>query len=79
LQWTVTLGRTTWHDTKTNNRGKHLEDYIINKQLHIMKEASTKNTYESRTGKGNIDLTIVTNNLVRGRSVTKKTIQTIVH
>ena len=56
---------TTSHDTKTNNRGKHLEDYIISKQLHIMKEPSTKITYESRTDKTNIDLTLVTNNLVR--------------
>jgi len=34
---------TTWHDTKTNNSGKHLEDYIISKQLHIMNEPNTKN------------------------------------
>ena len=28
-------------------------------------ESSTKNIYESRTGKSNVDLTLVTNNLVR--------------
>ena len=37
---------TTWHDTKTNNSGKHLEDYIISKQLHIMNEPSTKNIWK---------------------------------
>jgi len=70
---------TMWHDTKTDNRSKYLEDYIISNLLHIMNEPSTKNTYESKTGKSNIDLTLVTNNLVRtGRSVTKKATQTIV-
>ena len=43
---------TTWHDT-TNNRGKHLEEYIFSKQLHIMKEPSANTTFESRTGKSN--------------------------
>jgi len=33
---------TTWHDTKTNNKGKQLEDYIISNQLHIMNESSKK-------------------------------------
>jgi hypothetical protein len=56
---------TSWHDTITNNRGKHLEEYIISKQQHIMNEPSTKTTFENRTGKSNIDLTIVTSNLLR--------------
>ena len=56
---------TSWHDTSTNNRGKHLEDYIISKQLHIMIERSTKPTFENRIGKRNNDLTLVTNNLMR--------------
>ena len=42
---------TSWHDTTTNNRRKHLEDYIISKQLHIMNEPSTKTTFENRIGK----------------------------
>jgi len=35
---------TTWHDTTTNYRGKQLQEYIINKQLGIMNETSTKTT-----------------------------------
>jgi len=31
---------TTWLDTTTNNRVKQLQEYIINKQLDIMKEPS---------------------------------------
>jgi hypothetical protein len=31
---------TSWHDTTTNSRGTHLEDYIISKGLHIMNEPS---------------------------------------
>ena len=54
---------TSWQDT--TNRGKRLEDYIIRKQLHIMNEPSTKITFENRVGKSNIDLTLVTNNLIR--------------
>jgi hypothetical protein len=42
-----------------------MEDYIISKQLHIMNEPSTKTTFENRTGKSNIDLTLVTSNLLR--------------
>ena len=56
---------TSWHDTTINSRGKRLEDYIISKQLQIMKEPSTKTTFENRIGKSNIDLTLVTNNLIR--------------
>jgi hypothetical protein len=56
---------TSWYDKITNNRGKHLEDYIFSKQLHIMNEPSTKTTFENRIGKSNIDLTLVTSNLLR--------------
>jgi hypothetical protein len=56
---------TSWHDTITNNRRKHLEEYISSKQLQIMNELSTKTTFENRIGKSNIDLTIVTSNLLR--------------
>jgi hypothetical protein len=44
---------TTLHDTITSNRGKHLEEYIISKQLHIMNEPSANPTFKSRTGKSN--------------------------
>ena len=56
---------TSWHDTITNNRGKHLEEYISSKPLQIMNEPSTKTTFENRIGKSKIDLTIVTSNLLR--------------
>ena len=55
---------TSWHDTTMNNRGKHLEEYIISKQLH-MNEPSANTTFKSRTGKSNIDLTLVTSNILR--------------
>jgi hypothetical protein len=56
---------TTWHDIITSNRGKQLEEYITSKQLHIMNEPSAFSTFESRTGKSNTDLTLVTSNAVR--------------
>jgi endonuclease/exonuclease/phosphatase family metal-dependent hydrolase len=56
---------TTWHETTTSNRGKHLEKYIISKQLHIMNELSANSTFESRTGKSNIDLILVTSSVLR--------------
>ena len=56
---------TSWRDTTTDNRGKHLEEYIISKQLHIMNEPSTNTTFANRIGKSNIDLTLTTSNLLR--------------
>jgi exonuclease III len=56
---------TSWHDTTTDKRGKHLEEYIISKQLHIMNEPSTNTTFASRRGKSNIDLTLTTSSLLR--------------
>jgi hypothetical protein len=56
---------TSWHDTTTNNRGKHLEEYIIRKQLHIINDPSANTNFESQIGKSNIDLTLVTSNLLR--------------
>jgi len=56
---------TTWHDTTVNNSRKQLEEYIISKQLHIMKEPITKTTFENRIGKSNIHLTLATSNVLR--------------
>jgi hypothetical protein len=56
---------TVWHDTITSKRGKHLEEYIIRKQLHIMNEPSANSNFESRAGKSNIDLTLVTSSVLR--------------
>jgi hypothetical protein len=46
---------TAWYDT-TTNRGRHLEEYISSKELHIMNEPSTKTIFENSIGKSNIDL-----------------------
>jgi hypothetical protein len=48
----------------TSHRGKHLEEYIISKQLHIMNESSACSNFERRTGKSNIDITLVTSNVL---------------
>jgi hypothetical protein len=56
---------TVWHDTITKNWGKYLKEYIISKQLYIMNEPSANSTFESRKGKSNIDLTLVTSNVLR--------------
>ena len=55
---------TSWHDTITDNRRKYLEEYIISKQLHIMNESSTNTTFANKIGKSNIDLTLITSNLL---------------
>jgi hypothetical protein len=63
---------TSWHDITTNGRGKYLEEYIISKQLHIMNEPRANTTFESRTSKSNIDLTLVTSN--KQRKISDRTI-----
>ena len=50
-----------WHDRHTNSRGKTLEEYLISRDLHIKNEESEHNTFHSRRGSSNIDLTIVNN------------------
>ena len=55
----------SWHDTITDNKGKYLEENIISKQLHIMNEPSTNTTFAKRIGNSNIDLTLITSNLLR--------------
>jgi len=54
-----------WHDNQTNARGKILEEFLTSKQLHILKEESTLTTYLSSRGSSNIDLTVVSNQLLR--------------
>jgi len=56
---------TSWHDTLTNTRGRILEEFLISKQLHIMNEESTLITYRSSRGSSNIDLTVISNQLLR--------------
>jgi hypothetical protein len=54
---------TAWHDT-TNNRGRMMEDYVANKQMHIINEERTLTTFQSSRGESNIDLTIADNKMI---------------
>jgi len=56
---------TSWHDTKTNARGRILEEFLFSKHLHIMKEESTLTTFLNSRGSSNIDLTVISNQLFR--------------
>ena len=40
----------TWHDVKTNSRGRKLEEYLTSKQLHIMNEESDRFTFHNTRG-----------------------------
>jgi len=53
-----------WHDTFTNDRGRKMETYIASRDLFIINSPLQGPTFESRRGKSNIDLTIVSGNLV---------------
>jgi len=35
----------TWHDVKTNSRGRKMEEYLGSKQLHIINEESDRFTF----------------------------------
>jgi len=52
----------TWHDIKTNSRGKKMEEYLASKQLHIINEESGRFTFHNSRGSSKIDLTITNNN-----------------
>jgi ribonuclease HI len=56
---------TSWHDSLTNSRGRILEEFLISKHLHIMNEESTLTTYWSSRGSSNVDLTVISNQLLR--------------
>ena len=56
---------TPWHDTQTNTRGRILEKFLISKHLHIMKEKIPLTTFLNNRGSSNIDLTIISNQLLR--------------
>ena len=55
---------TTWHDIKTNPRGKVLEEFLAYNQLHILNEDSERTTFQSSRGSSNIDLTIANNHML---------------
>ena len=57
---------TTWYDTLTNTRDRILEEFLFSHQLHILNEESEYTTFRSTRGSSNIDLTIVSNQLLSG-------------
>jgi len=66
---------TTWHDVRTNSRGKELEEFLASNQLHIINEESTKTTFHSSRGSSNIDLTIGNNQMlatIRGWEISEE-------
>jgi hypothetical protein len=55
----------SWHDSTTSARGRTLDEYLMSKHLYILNEASLNTTFRNRRGVSNIDLTIITNQLLR--------------
>ena len=55
----------TWNVTRTNTRGRIPEEFLTSKQLHILNEESDSSTFRSIRGSSNIDLTLVSNQLLR--------------
>jgi hypothetical protein len=55
---------TTWHDIKTNPRGKALEEFLTCNQLHILNEESTRTIFQSNRGSSDIDLFIANNRML---------------
>jgi hypothetical protein len=56
---------TSWHDTQTNARGRILEEFLLSKHLHILKEENTSTTFLNNRGSSNIHLTAISNQLLR--------------
>jgi len=54
----------TWHDIKTNTRGRKMEEYLVSNQLYVTNEESERFTFNNNRGISNIDLTIANNNLI---------------
>ena len=55
----------SWHDSTTNSRGRTLDEYLMSEQLYILNEESLNTTFRNRRGVSNIDLTKITNQLLR--------------
>jgi hypothetical protein len=55
----------SWHGSTTNARGRALEEYLMNKGLYILNEESVNTAFRNQRGASNIDLTIITNQLLR--------------
>jgi len=56
---------TSWHDTLPNARGRSLEEFLMSQRLHVMNEESDYTTFRSGRGTSNIDLTVISNQLLR--------------
>jgi hypothetical protein len=56
---------TLWQDTLTNTTGRILEGLITNKQLNIINKEASNTTFRNRIGASNIDLPIISNQLLR--------------
>jgi hypothetical protein len=54
----------TWHDNKANSRGRKLEEFLLNRNLHLINKESETTTFLNNRGSSNIDLTIANHNLV---------------
>ena len=39
-----------WHDVKTNSRGRKMEEYLANKQLHVINEETDRFTFHNSRG-----------------------------
>ena len=57
--------RRLWHGTQTNQRGKHLEEFIITSDLILMNEETDIPTFENIRGRSWIDLTLCNNTLAQ--------------
>ena len=56
----------TWHDNKTNSRGRNLEEFLASRHLYLINKESERPTFFSNRRPSNIDLTIANNNLIAG-------------
>jgi len=54
----------TWHDNKTNSRGRKLEEFLASRHLHIINKESERPNFFNNRGSSNIDLTTANNNLI---------------
>jgi hypothetical protein len=55
----------SWHDSTTNTRGRTLDEYLMSRQLYILNEEGLNTTFRNRHGVSNIDLTVITYQLLR--------------
>lgn len=57
---------TSWFNDSMDRRGEELELFIAEHKLYVLNEPQDVTTYESSIGTSNIDLTLVSGNLLRG-------------